>query len=111
VRGDVVRLPAPRRQHGHEQSGERFAVVLQNDSLPLSTLIVAPTSTAARAASFRPEIDLAGEQTRVLIEQTAAVDSSRLGPPVGHISHAELQAIDAALRLVFDLGWTPLGRR
>ena len=47
---------APRANRGHEQRGTRFAVVVQSDSLPLSTLLVAPTSTSARAASFRPRI-------------------------------------------------------
>ena len=30
------------------------------DELPLSTWLVAPTSTSARAASFRPEVEIAG---------------------------------------------------
>src|SRR4051794_23553898 len=58
VRGDVHRLRAPRSARGHEQQGSRYAVVVQSDALPLSTLIVAPTSTSARPASFRPEINL-----------------------------------------------------
>ena len=103
MRGDVVRMPAPHRARGHEQTGERFAVVLQNDALPLSTLLVAPTSTHARAASFRPVIEIAGTQTRVLVEQSAAVDPSRLGMTVGHLSHAELSEVDVALRVVLDL--------
>jgi mRNA interferase MazF len=66
---------------GREQSGARHAVVVQSDLLPLSTLLVAPTSTSARPASFRPEIVVAGRATRVLVEQTAAVDPTRLGAP------------------------------
>jgi hypothetical protein len=44
-------------------------------------LLVAPTSTSARSASFRPVIDLGGLETRVLVEQTAAVNPVRLAPP------------------------------
>ena len=103
MRGDIHRLGAPRANRGHEQRGTRFAVVVQSDSLPLSTLLVAPTSTSARAASFRPEILLDGITTRVLAEQTAAVDPTRLGDQVGHLSFDELRQVDAALRIVLKL--------
>jgi mRNA interferase MazF len=96
-------LKAPRGTRGHEQRGPRFAVVVQSDSLPLSTLLVAPTSTSARAASFRPEILLDGITTRVLVEQTAAVDPSRLGQQVGHVGFDDVRHIEAALRIVLEL--------
>ena len=103
MHGDVHRLRAPRASRGHEQRGPRYAVVVQSDSLPLSTLLVAPTSTAARAASFRPEILLGGVTTRVLVEQTAAVDPTRLGEHIGLLSFDELRQVDAALRIVLEL--------
>lgn len=103
MRGDIHRLKAPRGSRGHEQRGPRFAVVVQSDSLPLSTLLVAPTSTSARAASFRPEIVLDEIPTRVLVEQTAAVDPTRLGERVGHLGFDELRQVDAAMRIVLDL--------
>ncbi|MBB5166853.1 type II toxin-antitoxin system PemK/MazF family toxin [Mycobacterium sp. AZCC_0083] len=103
MRGEVYRLRAPRGTRGHEQGGSRYAVVVQSDELPLSTWLVAPTSTSARAASFRPEVEIAGQITRVLVEQTAAVDSNRLGDPSGELTFDELRRVDAALRLVLDL--------
>jgi mRNA interferase MazF len=103
VRGDVHRLRSDRQAKGREQRGGRLAVVLQSDHLPLSTVVVAPTSTAARAADFRPEISVAGTATRVLIEQLAAVDLSRLGEHVGRVSPEELVALDDALRDVLSL--------
>jgi len=103
VRGEVYRLRAPREARGHEQAGSRYAVVVQSDDLPLSTWLVAPTSTSARAASFRPEVEIAGRVTRVLAEQTAAVDPTRLGERAGQLSFEELRRVDAALRLVLDL--------
>ena len=103
MRGEIFRLPDPRGSRGHEQSGTRYAVVVQSDELPLSTLLVAPTSTAARAASFRPEVEIAGRVTRVLAEQTAAVDPSRLGESVGYLSFDEVRRLDAALRIVMEL--------
>ncbi len=103
MRGEVFRLHTPRRNRGHEQSGSRYAVVVQSDRLPLSTWLVAPTSTSARAASFRPEVEIDGLVTRVLAEQTAAVDPGRLGNSVGYLSLEEMRRVDAALRIVLDL--------
>lgn len=103
MRGDVFRLRSPRGGKGHEQTGSRFAVVLQSDSLALSTWLVAPTSTSALAASFRPEIEVLGRRTRVLAEQTAAVDPQRLGDAAGRLTHEEMRKVDAALRLVLGL--------
>ncbi|MGB4808796.1 MAG: type II toxin-antitoxin system PemK/MazF family toxin [Candidatus Phosphoribacter baldrii] len=104
MRGDVHVLKAPRGTRGAEQGGQRFAVVVQSDLLPLSTWIVAPTSTGAREARFRPSVLIGEERTLILTEQIAAVDPSRLGPLVGHLSREDLDALDAALKLVLDLG-------
>ena len=102
-RGEVRPLRL-RKGTGHEQQGRRFGVIVQTDALlPRSVVLVAPTSRSARAASFRPEISVGEVATRVLVEQTAAVDASRLGDPVGHLSAAEQWAVDAALRTVLDL--------
>jgi mRNA interferase MazF len=104
VRGEVFRLPAPRGSRGREQRGARHAVVVQADEfLGLSTVIVAPTSTRARAASFRPIIDLDRTATRVLVEQATAVDPRRLGKSAGRLDAAELRAVDEALALILGL--------
>lgn len=103
MRGDVVHLKAPRHTKGHEQRGDRYAVVLQSDELMLSTLLIAPTSRSAPSRDFRPTISIAGESTQVMLEHTAAVAPERLGPLVGHVSHDELTAIDDGLRLVLEL--------
>ncbi|WP_409328870.1 type II toxin-antitoxin system PemK/MazF family toxin [Trujillonella humicola] len=103
MRGEVFRLRAPRGTQGDEQAGVRYAVVVQSDLLPLSTWLVAPTSSSARAATFRPEVSIVGRSTRVLAEQTSAVDPQRLGESVGHLSFDELRQVDAALRLVLGL--------
>lgn len=103
MRGDVFELPAPKRARGHEQQCARYCVIVQSDLLPLSTLLVAPTSRSARPASFRPVITVLGAQTNVLVEQTAAVDPQRLGKRVGHLAREELDAVTNALRVVMDL--------
>jgi mRNA interferase MazF len=103
VRGEVFQLHAPRGSRGHEQSASRYAVVVQSDQLPLSTWLVAPTSTSARAASFRPEVEIGGVDTRVLAEQSAAVDPGRLGKSVEFLSFNEMRRVNAALCIVLDL--------
>jgi mRNA interferase MazF len=103
LRGDVYRLQIPKGV-GHEQHGDRYGVVVQADAfLPRSVVIVAPTSRSARAASFRPEVDVAGQATRVLVEQVGAVDSSRLSELAGHLTPEEMWGVDDALATVLDL--------
>lgn len=103
LRGDVYRFKLPKGV-GHEQHGDRFGVVVQDDAfLPRSTVIVAPTSTSARPASFRPEVELDGVTTRVLVEQIGAVDGTRLGEFAGHLSPEEMWGVDAALVTVLGL--------
>ena len=104
VRGEVFRLRASRAAHGREQRGERFAVVVQADELlALSTVLVCPTSRSAPSRSFRPIIELLGQRTRVLVEQTTAVATDRLVASVGRLSASELRDVDTALELVFGL--------
>ena len=103
LRGDVYRFKLPKGV-GHEQHGDRFGVVVQADELlPRSVVIVAPTSRSARPASFRPEIEIGGTATRVLVEQTGAVDVGRLGRRAGHLSTEELWSVDEALMTVLGL--------
>lgn len=104
VRGDLYRLRAPKDARGHEQAGARFAVVVQSDDLPLSTWIIAPTSTGRRAASFRPEIEIEGTKTRVMVEQLTVVDPQlRIGDFVGRLDSLEMREIDTALQAVLAL--------
>ncbi len=104
LRGDVYRFKLPKGV-GHEQHGDRFGVIVQADEfLPRSVVIVAPTSTSAKPASFRPEIDIDGQTTRVLVEQIGAVDLGRLGQLSGHLSPEEIWGVDEALATVLGLG-------
>lgn len=92
------------RTAGREQSGRRYAVIVQSDDLRLlNTVVVVPTSTSARAATFRPEIVVDGERRRVLCEQIRTVDAQRIGASVGILSAVELSGIEDALEIVLDL--------
>ncbi len=104
MRGDLYRLRADKRALGHEQRGPRYCVELQGP-FNLSTVVVAPTSTSAGPALFRPEIKLAdGTTTRVLVDQMRSVDRQiRLGDFAGRLEPGELDEVDHACRLVLGL--------
>jgi mRNA interferase MazF len=105
VRGDVHRLRADPTARGHQQRGPRYGVVVQATRyLHLSRWLVAPTSTSARTAVFRPAIELPTGPTLVLCDATTAVDPQlRLGDLAGHLTLDELQRVDIALRGLLDL--------
>lgn len=102
-RGDVYRFKVPQGV-GHDQHGERCGVVVQSDvMLPRSVVVIAPTSRSAKPASFRPEVDVAGDLTRVLVEQLGAVDVQRLGRRAGRLMTEEMWSVDDALVVVLGL--------
>jgi len=78
-------------------------IVQAGELLPRSVVLVAPTSRSARPASFRPEIDLLGETTRVLAEQAGAIDARRLGELAGRVTPEQQWGIDEALLTVLGL--------
>lgn len=102
-RGDIFGLRLPKGA-GHEQQGRRFGVVVQSDAfLPRSVVLVAPTSRSAKPASFRPEIEIDGSSTRVLVEQVGVVDVNRLSDLTGHLTPEDQWGVDAALLIVLGL--------
>jgi mRNA interferase MazF len=102
-RGDIYELRLPRGV-GHEQRGRRLGVLVQSDAmLPRSVVLIAPTSASARAASFRPELEIGGQHTRVLVEQVGAVAVDRLGDQIGRVTIDQQWQIDAALLTVLGL--------
>ena len=93
---------AQRLRRGKDLAAE--ATVLEADELlPRSVVFVAPTSQGARPASFRPEVSVAGDDTRVLVELVGAVDAQRLGKRVGQLTADEMWAVDDALSTVLGL--------
>jgi mRNA interferase MazF len=102
LRGDVYRFKLPKGA-GHEHGGRLGVVVQADELLPRSVVLVAPTSRSARPASFRPEVEVEGARTRVLVERVGAVDVRRLGGLSGHLTREELWGVDDALVTVLGL--------
>jgi mRNA interferase MazF len=112
-RGDVLELRAPRGARGHEQSGSRYAIVLQaGEFWPASTVVVVPTSRSAPPRRFRPLVTIRAGKTTVLVDQIAAFDVSRFGEHVESVSEASLAEIDqAVIRFLGLSGRFRSGRR
>ena len=91
-------LLRPRDAVGHEQRGSRYAVIASgNQLLAGSTVLICPTSTSAGPAIFRPEVEVRGVRTRVLVDQITAVDWHRLGDFVGALNPDEMADVDRGL--------------
>lgn len=106
MRGQVYGLRPPRTARGHEQQGRRYAVVVQATRFDhLGTWLAVPTSTSARPSSYRPAIEVPGRgPTLALCEALTSIDpQQRLTEVVGALTYAEMDEVDAALRLLMDL--------
>jgi mRNA interferase MazF len=74
VRGEVVRVAAPRRARGHEQRGARPGVVVQADELlDLSTVLIA--STRALDPTFGRQAYIVAYSRLIAAAAATAVES------------------------------------
>lgn len=95
---------------GHEQAGERPAVVIQSDDLSrLSTIIVIPTTTAMQRGSHRGTVILQSgegglrEDSVALCYQIRVLDRNRLIRRLGQLSAAALADIETTTAYVLGL--------
>ena len=71
--------------------------------LPVVDMVGRTDLNVGAGGELSPKVSIAGRITRVLAEQTAAVDPNRLGESSGHLTFEKLRRFDAARRLVLDL--------
>jgi len=103
MRGAIFELRANPNAKGYEQQEPRYVVVLQSDTLPMPTVVAAPTTTHSWDTPFHPEIEFNG-RCRILIEQIARMDPAvRFSRKVGAVSPIEQLEIDRAVKLVLGL--------
>jgi mRNA interferase MazF len=63
-----------------------------------STVTVIPTSTSAQAAVFRPEVVVAGRETRILIDQIRTIDFCYVtGELVDYLSGDDMARVEHSL--------------
>jgi mRNA interferase MazF len=98
IRGAVYRVDLGEAKQGHEQRGRRYGLVLSPSDMPWSVVTIIPTSTSAQPAVFRPEVEIAGEVTRLLVDQIRTVDVRYVhGDPVHFLSREELAEVEHAV--------------
>ncbi|MFA5793087.1 MAG: type II toxin-antitoxin system PemK/MazF family toxin [Candidatus Gracilibacteria bacterium] len=94
---------------GHEQSGERPVLVLQNDLLNphLSTVVIAPITTNLATKGLFTTCFIEKDTTRlrkdsiVLLYQLRAVDKVRFKKKIGQISPDKMNEIKFQMALLF----------
>lgn len=97
IRGAVYRIDLG-RPRGREQGGRRMGLVVSPSDSPLSVVTVIPTSTSAGPSVHRPELEIAGRTTRVLVDQIRSIDIDDIvGDPVDYLTRDHLAEVELAL--------------
>ena len=97
IRGAVYRINLG-RPRGHEQGGKRLALVVSASNSPLSVVTVIPTSTSAGQSIHRPELEITGRATKMLIDQIRSIDVDHVvGDPVDYLTRDQLAEVELAL--------------
>jgi mRNA interferase MazF len=98
IRGAVYPVDLGDAKRGHEQRGRRLGLVISIEQDAWSTVTVLPTSTSAQPAVFRPEVIIAGRETRVLIDQIRTIDTSYvIGELVDYLSRDDMAHVEHGL--------------
>jgi len=102
IRGGIyqIDLGHPR---GHEQGGKRYGVVVSPTDIGLSVVTVVPTSRSAQPSVVRPEVEVLGETTRLLVEQIRSIDDRYVRDMVGLLSPDDYRALMAVVARYLDI--------
>ena len=110
-RGDIFVVDFP-DLGGHVIRGPHPAVIVQSDRMRASsTVVVAPMTSSAKAAEFRPPflVAVAAQEAGlsrdgfVKCDQPLTLPTVMLGSRAGRLSPAALDRVDAALRFVLAI--------
>lgn len=97
IRGAVYRIDLG-HVRGHEQRGRRLGLVVSPSESPLSVVTVIPSSPSAQPAIHRPELEIAGRTTRLLVDQIRSIDvDDVVGEPVDYLSRDQLAEVELVL--------------
>ncbi len=97
IRGAVYRIDLG-KPRGHEQGGKRLGLVVSPSNSPLSVATVIPSSTPAGHSIHRPELEIAGRRTRLLVDQIRSIDvDCVVGDPVDYLTRDQLAEVDLAV--------------
>lgn len=107
IRGAVYRVDLGDAKRGHEQRGRRLGLVISPADMPWSVATIIPTSTKAQPATFRPELEIAGERTRMLVDQIRTVDTDYIHDLVHYCTRDQMMEVEHALTFYLGLGLDP----
>lgn len=91
---------------GVEVQKTRPCLIISNDiGNEVSNIIsIAPiTKNAERVYSYEVEIELHGKPGKVMLNQSRAIDKSRLGRKLGELDFHTMKCVDDAIKIVFGL--------
>jgi len=98
IRGAVYPVDLGDAKRGHEQRGRRLGLVISIEQNAWSTVTIIPTSTSAQSAVFRPEVAIAGRETKILIDQIRTIDICYvIGELVDYLSGDDMAQVEHAL--------------
>jgi mRNA interferase MazF len=104
IRGAVYPVDFGDAKRGHEQRGRRLGLVISIEQSDWSTVTVIPTSTGAQASVFRPEVVVAGRDTKILIDQMRTIDVTYVtGELVDYLSRDDMAQVEHSLSRYFGL--------
>jgi mRNA interferase MazF len=104
IRGAVHPMDLGDAKRGHEERGRRLGLVISIEQDAGSTVTVIPASTSAQASVFRPEVVIAGRETKILIDQVRTIDVAYVvGELVDYLSSDDMAQVEHSLSRYFGL--------
>ncbi|HEX2820278.1 MAG TPA: type II toxin-antitoxin system PemK/MazF family toxin [Streptosporangiaceae bacterium] len=104
IRGAVYPVDLGDAKRGHEQRGRRLGLVISIEQNAWSTVTILPTSTSAQTASFRPDVIVAGRDTKILVDQIRTIDIRYVsGELVDYLSRDDMAQVEHCLSRHFGL--------
>jgi mRNA interferase MazF len=107
IRGAVYRVDLGDAKRGHEQRGRRLGLVMSPTDMPWGVATIVPTSTKAQPAIFRPELEIAGAQTRMLVDQIRTIDIDYIHDLVHYCTRDQMMEVEHALTFYLGLRLDP----
>lgn len=95
IRGAVYPVDFGEAKRGHEQRGRRLGLALSVQQERWSTVMIVPTSTSAQPSAFRPEAVVAGQATRLLVDQMRTIDTQYItGDLVDFLNREDMEQVE-----------------
>ncbi len=104
IRGAVYPVDLGDAKRGHEQRGRRLGLVISIEQNAWSVVTIIPASSSAQASVFRPEVVIAGRETKILIDQVRTIDISYVtGELIDYLSQDDMAQVEHSLSRYFGL--------